>query len=53
VRFIKAAQRIGFSLDKVADLVRLETALADMVGRCAADAGQVSCTLIATLHEAA
>jgi MerR family transcriptional regulator, mercuric resistance operon regulatory protein len=83
VRFIKAAQRIGFSLDEVAelleledgtncalarviaerkladvrerlaDLARMETALADMVGRCAAGAGQVSCPLIASLHEAA
>lgn len=82
VRFIKAAQRIGFTLDEIAqllqledgtqcvqarniaesrladvrqrqvDLQRMETVLADLVGRCAAGQGKVTCPLIASLQEA-
>lgn len=82
VRFIKAAQRIGFTLDEIAqllqledgtqcaqarniaehkladvrqrlvDLQRMEAALADLVGRCAAGRGKVACPLIASLQEA-
>ena len=80
VRFIKSAQRLGFSLDeiaqllqledgthcdeareyaqqrlfdvraKLADLQRIEAALADLVDRCCAVRGNVSCPLIATLQ---
>jgi MerR family mercuric resistance operon transcriptional regulator len=80
VLFIKAAQRIGFTLDEIAqllqlddgahcsearaiaelrladvrkrldDLQRMETALAQLVDRCAARRGQVSCPLIAALQ---
>lgn len=83
VRFIKAAQRIGFTLDEIAQLLRLEdgtrcsqareiaalkladvrrrlsdlqhieTVLADLVDRCAASRGKVSCPLIASIQEAA
>jgi MerR family mercuric resistance operon transcriptional regulator len=83
VRFIKAAQRIGFSLDeiaqllrlddgthcaqardiaehkltdvrkRIADLKRIEAALAGLVDRCAAARGKVTCPLIASLQEAA
>jgi MerR family mercuric resistance operon transcriptional regulator len=83
VRFIKSAQRIGFSLDEVAqllqledgtgcsqareiaahrlldvrrrlaDLQRIETALAALVARCAGAHGRVACPLIASLQEAA
>lgn len=79
VRFVKAAQRLGFSLGeiagllrledgthcgearaaaehklsdvraKLADLRRMETALAQLVRRCAATSGRVRCPLIATL----
>jgi MerR family mercuric resistance operon transcriptional regulator len=79
VRFVKSAQRLGFSLDeiagllrlddgtqcdearaaaehklmdvraKLADLRRMETALAQLVRRCAATTGRVRCPLIATL----
>lgn len=82
VRFIKAAQRIGFTLDEIAqllrledgtqcsqarhiaqnkladvrhrlaDLQRMETALADLVERCTAGRGKVTCPLIASLQEA-
>lgn len=82
VRFIKAAQRIGFTLDEIAqllqledgtqcakasniaehklvdvrqrlvDLQRIEAALAELVGRCAAGRGKVSCPLIASLQAA-
>ena len=82
VRFIKAAQRIGFSLDEIAqllklddgahcaeareialhklidvrrrlaDLKRVESALAGLVKRCAAGRGKVTCPLIAALQEA-
>ena len=78
VRFVKSAQRLGFSLDeiagllrlddgtqcdearaaaehklmdvraKLADLRRMETALAQLVRRCAATTGRVRCPLIAT-----
>jgi MerR family mercuric resistance operon transcriptional regulator len=80
VRFIKAAQRIGFTLDEVAqllqlddgtrcsearaiaerkladvrrrlqDLQRIEAVLAQLVDRCAASRGKVSCPLIAALQ---
>lgn len=80
LRFIKAAQRIGFTLDEIAqllqledgthcsqartiaehkltdvrhrleDLQRIETALAQLVKRCAAGRGKVTCPLIASLQ---
>ena len=80
VRFIKSAQRLGFSLDeiaqlltledgahcveareqaqhklldvraKLADLLRIETALAALVDQCSAVRGNVRCPLIATLQ---
>ena len=80
VLFIKAAQRIGFTLDEIAqllqlddgtqcsdaraiaehkladvrdrlaDLQRIETALTQLVGRCATKRGKVSCPLIAALQ---
>jgi MerR family mercuric resistance operon transcriptional regulator len=83
VRFIKSAQRIGFSLDEVAqllqledgtrcseareiaehrlvdvrqrlaDLQRMETALASLVARCEGVRGRVACPLIAALQEVA
>lgn len=82
IRFIKAAQRLGFSLDdveellrledgthcsqarrlaerklaeirsKIDDLRRIESALHEMVGRCRAARGKVSCPLIASVHRA-
>ena len=82
VLFIKAAQRIGFTLDeiaqllnlddgmhcsearaiaehklemvreKLADLQRIETALAQLVGRCEASRGKVNCPLIEALQPA-
>lgn len=81
VRFIKSAQRLGFSLDEVADLLtlqdgtqceqareqahkklsdvrqriadlqRIEAALADLVKRCLDSLGRVRCPLIDALHE--
>mgnify|MGYP005858835363 CR=1 FL=1 len=81
VRFIKSAQRLGFSLDEVADLLglddgtqcqqareqalkkltdvrsrvadlnRIEAALADLVTRCSAQRGRVRCPLIDALKE--
>jgi MerR family mercuric resistance operon transcriptional regulator len=83
VRFIKSAQRIGFSLDEVAqllqledgtrcgrareiaahrlvdvrqrlaDLQRIEAALAALVSRCEGARGRAACPLIASLQEAA
>jgi len=80
VQFIKAAQRLGFSLDEIAqllqlddgahcaeartiaehkladvrqrlqDLQRIETALAQLVDRCASRRGTVSCPLIDALQ---
>lgn len=80
VLFIKAAQRIGFTLDEIAqllnlddgmhcsearaiaehkletvrarraDLQRIETVLAQLVGRCEASGGNVSCPLIDALQ---
>ncbi|MHB1083443.1 MAG: Hg(II)-responsive transcriptional regulator [Thiobacillus sp.] len=80
VQFIKAAQRIGFTLDEIAqllelddglhcsqaraiaehklevvrerlvDLQRIETALAQLVGRCEASRGKVKCPLIDALQ---
>ena len=79
--FIKAAQRLGFSLDevaellaledgtdcdaargiaehklqgvhgKLADLKRMEAALAQLVARCDAEHGDVKCPLIASLRQ--
>lgn len=81
VRFVKSAQRLGFSLDevagllrledgthcdearavaehklvdvraKLADLRRMETALARLVRQCAASSGRVRCPLIAALGQ--
>jgi MerR family transcriptional regulator, mercuric resistance operon regulatory protein len=80
VRFIKAAQRLGFSLDEVAELLqledgtrcaearhiaeqklvdirrrlddlrRMESTLAGLVERCAANGGKVTCPLIGSLQ---
>ena len=80
VRFVKSAQRLGFSLDeiaellqleddthceearrlaehklmdvreKLADLVRMESVLSELVRACFAQKGNVSCPLIATLQ---
>lgn len=80
VRFIKSAQRLGFSLDEVAqllkledgthcseaaelaalrladvrarlaDLTRMEVALAELVSECGTHQGNMSCPLIAGLH---
>lgn len=80
VQFIKAAQRIGFTLDEIAqllelddglhcaqaraiaehkldtvrgrlaDLLRIESALTQLVGRCKAGRGKVSCPLIDALQ---
>ncbi|MEO6959930.1 MAG: Hg(II)-responsive transcriptional regulator [Burkholderiaceae bacterium] len=81
VRFVKSAQRLGFSLDeisdllrledgthceqasslaerklkdvreKLADLMRMETTLSELVCACHAIEGNVSCPLIASLQE--
>lgn len=81
VKFVKSAQRLGFSLEEVAgllilddgtrcvdarvlaeqklanvrakldDLRRMESVLAQLVKRCRAERGSVSCPLIAALHE--
>ncbi|MDE2146560.1 MAG: Hg(II)-responsive transcriptional regulator [Burkholderiales bacterium] len=80
VRFVKSAQRVGFSLDEVAqllqledgtgcgqaraiatqrlhdvrqrlaDLQRIEAALAALVARCASARGRVACPLIGALQ---
>ena len=80
VKFVKSAQRLGFSLDEVAqllrledgthcseaaglaalrladvrarlaDLTRMEAALAALVNQCGTYHGNVSCPLIASLH---
>jgi MerR family mercuric resistance operon transcriptional regulator len=63
VRFIKSAQRLGFSLDEIAVLLQLEDgshcteareqgALQGLVERCCATSGRVKCPLIAALQEA-
>jgi len=82
VRFVKSAQRLGFSLEEIgellklddgthcgeaarvaalrltdvrarlADLERMEAALSKLVRECHARAGNVSCPLIAALHDA-
>lgn len=79
--FVKTAQQLGFSLDEIGDLLRLEDgthcqeasalaehklrdvrnkidrlekiekALEEMVGRCHARPGNITCPLIASLHE--
>lgn len=79
--FVKTAQQLGFSLDEIDGLFRLEDgahceeasalaehklknvrekidrlekiekALSEMVGRCHAQSGNISCPLIASLHE--
>lgn len=81
VRFIKSAQRLGFSLGevaallrledgshcneareqaelkladvrvKLADLTRIECALADLIARCCAARGRVRCPMITALQE--
>ncbi len=81
LRFVKSAQRLGFSLDevaellrledgthcddasrlaerklqevreKLADLKRLEMALAQLVGACRRRRGSVSCPLVASLQK--
>ena len=80
VRFVKAAQRLGFSLDevaellkledgthcrqasvlaehklkdvreKLADLHRMEAALAELLRACHSRRGNISCPLVAALH---
>ncbi|TAN26329.1 MAG: Hg(II)-responsive transcriptional regulator [Castellaniella sp.] len=80
VRFVKSAQRLGFSLneiaellrlddgihceeasslaehklkdvrEKMADLVRMETVLSELVHACQSRQGDVSCPLIASLQ---
>jgi len=80
VRFIKASQRLGFSLDevgellkledgthcdevrehaehklrdvreKLADLLRIETVLSQLVNRCGSARGTVKCPLISSLQ---
>jgi len=64
VRFVKSAQRLGFSLDeislaehklkdvreKMADLARMEAVLSELVCACHARRGNVSCPLIASLQ---
>ena len=80
VKFVKSAQRLGFSLDQVAqllrledgahcseaaelaalrladvrarlaDLMRMEAALAALLQQCGVRGGSVSCPLIAALH---
>ena len=83
LRFVKSAQRIGFTLDEIAqllqledgtqcsqartiaaskladvrrrmaDLQRIEAALAELVERCATRRGKVSCPVIASLQQSA
>ena len=80
VRFVKTSQRLGFNLDevaellklddgtrcaearalashkladvrqKMADLAQIEQVLAELVARCAAGSGKVSCPIIASLR---
>jgi MerR family transcriptional regulator, mercuric resistance operon regulatory protein len=80
VKFVKGAQRLGFSLDEIgqllkledgthcseaaelatlrladvrgrlANLKRMEAALAKLVGKCRAHHGNISCPLIDALH---
>ncbi|MGK0547771.1 Hg(II)-responsive transcriptional regulator [Halomonas cupida] len=79
--FVKTAQQLGFSLDEISDLLRLEDGthcqeasalaehklgdvrekidrleriekvLSEMVDRCHAQQGNITCPLIASLHE--
>lgn len=83
LRFVKSAQRLGFSLDgiaellrledgthcqearelaerkllevrtKLADLVRMESALSNLVRECRRERGRVRCPLIQALQEVA
>lgn len=80
VKFVKSAQRLGFSLDEIADLLalddgthcaearvlaaqklgdvrakiddlrRIELVLAQLVDRCNATRGAITCPIIAALH---
>ncbi|MFX3658411.1 MAG: Hg(II)-responsive transcriptional regulator [bacterium] len=82
VRFVKSAQRLGFSLDEIAELLklddgahcdearvqaerklgevrarladlrRIENALAELVTQCSTASGQVRCPLIESLQQA-
>lgn len=79
--FVKTAQRLGFSLNEISDLLRLEdgahcqeasalaehklrdvrekidrldrieTVLSEVINRCHAHQGDITCPLIASLHE--
>ena len=80
VKFVKSAQRLGFSLEEIAglltlddgthcdearvvaeqkledvrakldDLRRIESVLAQLVDRCCASRGRITCPIIAALH---
>ena len=63
VRFIKSAQRLGFSLDEIterfklasarekfAELQRIESVLNQLMGRFAWAWGAMACPLIASMH---
>ncbi len=66
LRFIKEAQKLGFSLDEVGDLLslaivrermaqlgKIENVLAVLVGKCHGNRGKLRCPLIASLENAA
>ena len=50
VKFVKSAQRLGFSLDEMAALARMEAVLSELVCACRSRQGNVSCPLIASLQ---